>query len=170
MRFTRHVSMSLVRDAVKAARDGRQLDMIKALHALGEELDEIDNDEQAEAKRELARANPPLTTQKVIAVLRKAKLDIRRVDSGRAGIGGATGFGVEYGDSDTRTWVAVEYHFVWNWDYLNGIKEGDRETAQRKRRTEKLIAAKTALEAAGLKVTLDTRRGSVHAGWKVTAA
>jgi len=168
MRFTRHVSQGLVRTAVNAARAGKQLEMINALYALGEELDRIDAEEAAERERDAARARPALTTQKVLAVLRKAKLDIRHVASGLASVGGATGFDVSYGDWDLRTWVAVEYRFAWDWGHYQKWSDERIHEEERKTRTAKLKAAREALEAAGLTVVRDTR-GGISDGWKVTA-
>jgi hypothetical protein len=163
-----HFSPGLVRDLVKAYRRNEDKAVLGGyIELLGKEMDAMDAKKKEKRDREEARKHPPLTTQKVIAVLRKAGLTIRSVPSGRMGVGGATGFDVAYGDWDLRTWVAVDYRFVWNWGYTQGIPKEQEVEAERKEHRKQMAAALVALQDAGFKVVRDPRD---ERGYKVTAS
>jgi hypothetical protein len=153
MRFRAHVEERLLRDLVKYYRTpGAQSALKVTIEKIEEQLQAIDAAEAAAQARETARRQPPLSTQKVLAVLRQAKLQISVVPSGRAGIGGATGFRVEYGDWNLRTWVRVGWTFAWDYGNYRGWSDEQKEKAKKAERLKQIEAAQAALRGAGLHV------------------
>jgi hypothetical protein len=143
MRFYRHVNEQLLRDLVAAYRGHAPSAVSVAIVKIEAELKSIDDESAKEAARDAARKTPPLTTQKVTGVLRKAGLDISATHNSRIGPG--TGMRVEYGDWDLRTWVRVFMSYSWDWEHYHKSPKADHTEKSHKK-------AQAALEAAGLHV------------------
>ena len=128
----------------------------KDLQRVNREQKKLDDEEAAEKKREDQRKNPPVSVQKVMAIIRKAGLTVASYEHR---IGTSTGLRVSYGDWDRRTWVKVDYSFAWDFGYLS--KEQIVAEEKKLVKDELFGTAMRALQAKGLSAE-PVREGTNH--------
>lgn len=157
------VRTELVRAVVVAHRVAAQTNyrppFEKSMVALMQDLQRVDREEakiRADKEAEEARRHPALTVQKVVGIVRRAKVQISSADYR---IGRGDGIVVEYGSYFDRDWVKVSFNFNSSFAFNHGVRRNspDETKLMRSMLAKHLFGtAKDALTAAGLNVTTIT--------------